>query len=214
MENNEEFIKNRDKHLASIRNRLINKDFSLITNNCLGGFIYHDLGLRFLSPTINLRIKPKEFIPFVCDLKYYLNQEVVEIKDNSKSFPIGMIKGDENHESITITFDHYKSFEEAKEKWVERSKRVNYDNIVVMMEFYDGIHDEKLIESFKQVPYKKMILTHKDHDEDYTTAIHCFDDNLDMAEIGGKIFRYNGNTGKRFYDEFDYIEFLNRNNEK
>ena len=75
-----------------------------------------------------------------------------------------------------------------------------------MMEFYDGIHNEELIKMFKDIPYKKMILTHKDHDENYTTAIHC----LDMSEIGGKIFRYDGITGKRFYDEFDYIEFLNK----
>ena len=206
----EEFIKNRDEHITSIRSRLTNKDFSLFTNNCLGGFIYHDLGLKFLSPTINLRIKPKEFISFVGDLKYYLNKELVEVKDSSSSIPVGIIEGDDNHPSVTVNFDHYLTFEEAKEKWTERSKRVNYDNIVVMMEYYDGIHNEELIDLFKSVPYKKMILTHKDHDEDYTTAIHCFDDNIDMAEVGGKIFRYDGITGKRYYDEFDYIDFLNK----
>ena len=210
IKNIDDFIKNRDEHITSIRNRLMNKDFSLFTNNCLAGFIYHDLGLKFLSPTINLRIKPKEFIYLVSDLNYYLNQEIREIKDSNKTIPVGIIEGDNNHESVTINFDHYLTFDEAKEKWIERSKRVNYDNIIVMMEYYDGIHNEELIKMFKDIPYKKMILTHKDHDENYTTAIHCFDDNLDMSEIGGKIFRYDGITGKRFYDEFDYIEFLNK----
>jgi len=210
IKNIDNFIKNRDEHIKSIRNRLTNKDFSLFTNNCLAGFIYHDLGLKFLSPTINLRIKPKEFISFVSDLDYYLNQEIVEIKDSNQSIPVGIIEGDAHHDSVTINFDHYLTFEEAKEKWIDRSKRVNYDNIIVMMEFYDGIHNEELIKMFKDIPYKKIILTHKDHDENYTTAIHCFDDNLDMSEIGGKIFRYDGITGKRFYDEFDYIEFLNK----
>ena len=209
LEKIDEFIRNRDRHLNDIRSRLTNKDFSLFTNNCLGGFIYHDLGLKFLSPTINLRIKPKEFISFVGDLKYYLSQDLVEVSDDNQSIPVGLIEGDSTHQSISIYFDHYLSFEEAREKWIERSKRVNYDNIIVMMEFYDGIHNEELIELFKSVPYKKMILTHKDHKEEYTIAIHCFDENLDMEEIGGKIFRYNGQTGKRFYDEFDYISFIN-----
>lgn len=31
--------------------RLKNKDFSILTNHCMGGIIYHDLGLKFLSPT-------------------------------------------------------------------------------------------------------------------------------------------------------------------
>ena len=165
--------------------------------------------MKFLSPTINLRIKPKEYICFVSDLNYYLNTELIEVRDSKESYPVGILKGDKNHSDIKVKFAHYLSFKEAKEKWVERSKRVNYDNIVIMMEFYDGIHDEELIELFKTIPYKKMILTHKDHNDNYTTTIHCFDDNLDMTEIGGKIFRYNGITGKRFYDEFDYIKFLN-----
>lgn len=205
------FVNNRNNHINNLRNRLNNKDFSLFTNNCLAGFIYHDLGLKFLTPTINIRIKPKEFIEFMTDLKFYLAQELIDDKNNEKDFPVGILNGDENHSSITINFEHYSNFTEAKEKWKERIKRINYGNIYVMMEFYDGIHNNELIELFKKIPYeKKIILTHKDHEEDYTTAIHCFDYNLDMKEIGGKIFRYNGLTGKRYYDEFDYVEFLNK----
>lgn len=44
------------------RERLDNKDFSLLSSNCLGGFILHDLGLRFNSPFINLWLKPGDFI--------------------------------------------------------------------------------------------------------------------------------------------------------
>ena len=206
----ETFVTNRDKHLKSLRSRLKNNAFSLFSNNCLAGFIYHDLGLEFLSPTINLGISPKELILFMLDLKYYLNTKLIEVRNSKESYPVGILKGDKNHSDIKVKFAHYLSFKEAKEKWIKRCKKVNYKNIVVMMEFYDGVHDEKLIKDFNQIPYKKMILTHKDHKEKYTTAIHCFDSNLDMSLIGGKIFRYNGLTGKRFYDEFDYVEFLNK----
>ncbi len=205
------FITNKERHLKQIRDRLVNTDFSLFTNNCLGGFIYHDLGLKFLSPTINLRIKPKEFIAFVSDLNYYLSQDVVELLDDNKSFPVGIISGNSNHIPVTINFEHYLTFDEAIKKWNDRKKRVNYDNIYVMMEYYDGIHNEGLITAFEKVPYiNKMILTHKDHKEYFTTAIHCFDNNLNMSEIGGKIFRYDGLSGKRYYDEFDYVDFFNK----
>ncbi len=215
IENIDIFVDNRNKHLANLRKRLVNKDFSLFTNNCLAGFIYHDLGLRFLSPTINIRIKPREFIEFMSDLKYYLKQELVLDKNNDKDFPVGILKGDENHDSITINFEHYSNFTEAKEKWKKRIERINYDNIFVMMEFYDGIHNEELIELFKKIPYdNKLILTHKHHKERYTKVIRCFDDTLDLNEIGGKIFRYNGLSGKRYYDDFDYVEFFNQNQKK
>ena len=36
------------------RKRLKNRSFSLVTNNCIGGIISHDMHLRFLSPTVNL----------------------------------------------------------------------------------------------------------------------------------------------------------------
>lgn len=38
--------------------RLKNRDFSLLSSNCNGVFILHDLGLRFNSPTVNLWITP------------------------------------------------------------------------------------------------------------------------------------------------------------
>ena len=36
-----------------LRFKLHNKEFSLIAPNCIGGIIYHRLGVEFKSPTIN-----------------------------------------------------------------------------------------------------------------------------------------------------------------
>lgn len=36
------------------RSLLKNRDITIISANCVGGVIYHDLGLAFNSPTINL----------------------------------------------------------------------------------------------------------------------------------------------------------------
>lgn len=48
------------------RSRLHNQEFTLITNTCIGGIIFHDLHLRFCSPTINCGIRDHdEFCYFV-----------------------------------------------------------------------------------------------------------------------------------------------------
>ena len=47
---------------------LKNTEFSLISSNCNGGFMLHDLGLQFRSPTVNLWIPPSDFIRFLRDL--------------------------------------------------------------------------------------------------------------------------------------------------
>lgn len=204
------FLNNKDKHLEEIRKLNNNKDFTLLTNNCLAGYIYHDLGLKFLSPTINLRIKPKHFFEFIKDIHYYINNEVVEVKDSSEDYPVGIIYGDSNHSDINIFFQHYRTFDEAKSKWDERKRRINFDNLYVMWEFYDGVHSEELLEIFSNINIeKKLVLTHKYHNLECSYPIDIFNETLEMSEIGGKIFKYEGLSGKRYYERFDYINFLN-----
>lgn len=56
------------------RSRLHNQEFTLITNTCIGGIIFHDLHLRFCSPTINCGIRDHdEFLLFCGNLQYYLS---------------------------------------------------------------------------------------------------------------------------------------------
>lgn len=55
--------------------RLKNKDFSLIANNCNGGFILHDLGLKFRSPFVNLYINPDDYIYILQNLPDIMNSE-------------------------------------------------------------------------------------------------------------------------------------------
>lgn len=51
-------INNRNKQL------LKNKNFSLISSNCLGGFMLHNLNIRFNTPTINLFFTLKIILNF------------------------------------------------------------------------------------------------------------------------------------------------------
>lgn len=66
-----------------MQSKLINENFSLITNNCDGGVIYNHLGLKFLSPTVNvnLYIKDEDYDLFCENLRDFLiNGELKEIK--------------------------------------------------------------------------------------------------------------------------------------
>lgn len=54
---------------------------------------------------------------------------------------------------ILLHFNHYFSFDEAKEYWEKRKKRINWENIFVMM--YTE-HQEQA-EEFIKLPYQKKI---------------------------------------------------------
>lgn len=97
---NKRFTKNQ-------RRRLKNDNFSIISSNCIGGFIYHRLGKQFLSPTINLYFNQKEFLKFVKNLDYYLQFNLRFIKTDL-GHPVAEL-GD-----IKLFFLHYYSDDEAK----------------------------------------------------------------------------------------------------
>ena len=56
--------------------RLKNKDMTIISSNCTGGVISHDLGLRFNSQFVNLAMRPKHFVKYLSNFDYYNSLDV------------------------------------------------------------------------------------------------------------------------------------------
>ena len=110
---------------AWYRMRLKNDNFTIITNTCIAGVMYHKLGKQFLSPTINLWMHDVEFYRFARNLDYYLSQPLQFIERVS-GVPTALC-GD-----VKIFFNHYKSEEEAAKKWNERRERINRDNLYII----------------------------------------------------------------------------------
>ena len=199
--------KKRDLWLKQLRKRNHNHDFSLITNDCVGGVICHDLGEQFRSPTVNLWIPNDQFLAFVQDLPYYLSCDVEEIKDDSKPYPVGRISPkDDRHIPIELNFEHYASFEEGRSKWQERSARVNYDRLFFIWHFFDDERIE-LIRVFDCLPVRKLIILHAPiSDVVHYEVTNCYD----QDPHHGKILDVIEKTGKRYLDGIDYIGLLNK----
>lgn len=180
--------------------KLDNPDFSIIASNCVGTIIYHDLGVPFLSPTINLSIEMNEFIRFAKNLRQYLEEEIVQLKDEN-SYPIGML-GD-----IRINFMHYNTFEEGVQKWQERKKRINWDNLFLIgMERDDCTYET--IRSFDKLPYDhKVILTHVRYPE--FSSAYCIEGFEESKELGNVLNYKKQFLKRRYLDSFDYVTFLN-----
>lgn len=75
-------------HRNRMQKKLVNRDFSFICPNCLGGMLLHDLGLPFLSPTVNLMIHQREFVKFALDIDYYLSQNFIFIMIHIMCVPV------------------------------------------------------------------------------------------------------------------------------
>ena len=78
--------------LRKLRARNKNTTPSIICNNCIGGVIYHQLGLQFLTPTINLFIPGEDYLNFVKHFKEYVKLPVQDASNQfDKKYPVGEI---------------------------------------------------------------------------------------------------------------------------
>lgn len=182
------------------RKRLTNANPTIIASNCNGGFIAHDLNLRFNSPFVNLFLTPKDFIRYLKNIEFYQQQNLTFVQ-TEKAYPVAKLA------DITLYFMHYHSEQEAEQKWNERTKRMDLDNLFVMMTERDGCEYQDLVE-FDALPFKnKVVFTHK-HYPKIKSAVYIqgFENNA----MVGDIFEYTGLNGKRYYDQFDYVSWLNK----
>lgn len=145
------YLNNRRRLLTKIVRKKLNlKDISLISMNCIGGIVYHDMQQKFLSPTVNLFFKPDDFIKFVNNIDYYIS--LTPNITMGENYPIGKL------DDITIYFMHFTSVEEAYKKWEERKQRINKDKIFVIMVERDGFTKENF-DAFQKIKYPKLLFT-------------------------------------------------------
>lgn len=196
----------RELWLKQLRSRNHNHDFSLITNDCVGGVICHDLGEQFRSPTVNLWISNDQFLQFAQNLKYYLSCEMLETPDDSKPYPVGtIVPKDDKHIPVKVYFEHYPTFEAGYAKWKERSTRVNYDRLYFIWHFFDEGKTENL-KTFDCWEARKLIILHEPLDGIHHAEVtDCY--NLNPRH--GKLLNIIEQTGRRYLDEIDYLGFLN-----
>jgi uncharacterized protein (DUF1919 family) len=141
------FFKQVDKcQNKQFQRRLTNHGFTLLTPNCMAGMIYHRLGERFNSPTIDVSIPTHDFMLMVSDLDYYMSQDVEEA-ESDLPYPVGIIRGDKEHGDVRINFVHYADFESARNKWNERKTRIVPDNTYIIVCDIDDIYTENADEA-------------------------------------------------------------------
>ena len=116
--------------------------FTVISNNCWGGHFYRYFNLPYDSPTIGLYFFASDYIQFIYNIKYYINEcslKFISIADSAYreelyrrggknlTCPIGVL------DDIEIVFLHYKTKEEAYEKWTRRCRRIHWNRMYYKM---------------------------------------------------------------------------------
>ncbi len=156
-----------EKYLKSklMRFKISNQEFSIISNNCWGTFVYKQFDLPYQSPFINALIYGPDYISLLEELTPELLKKITFIeKDDSKykqdlieagyyelDYPIGLLDG-----KYEIHFLHYEEVEDARNKWLTRCERINFDKLIV--KFSDSNRfDQKMAERFDALPFENKV---------------------------------------------------------
>ena len=172
--------------LYNDRQKMINlnsfpKDLTIISNTCIGGRLYHDYHQKFLSPTIDFYMEPDSFVNFCLNLEYYLNCDIKPLPDYKIDYLNKFLFCDIG--GLIAAFGHSNdSYEKIINKWNERKKRVNYNNIVVIATDRNVFQEPftrcsyETVKEFGKIPYKKVLFSTVDYKYDYVIYLPSFKD--------------------------------------
>jgi uncharacterized protein (DUF1919 family) len=182
-----------------MRARLKNKDFTILCSNCIGGIIYHRLGLQFRSPTVNLWMRQRDFIEFAKNIRKYERLELQFIQSDY-DYPVAKL-GD-----ITIYFNHHNNEEDARNDWNRRMKRINHDNLFLIMYDREDISEADILGLDQIKCNGKLVLSDRKHPHiPYVKTMKP------GKHLYGKQFIDRDWFGLRTFEKhFDYVKWLNQ----
>jgi len=170
------------------RKRLLNRRFTVVSNDCWGAEVYKDLDLPFDTPLIGTFIMAPCFLRIAADAERILRsplafvpasrfEEVEELKRGWRPFPTGTL----DDGRVEIQFMHYGSEDEARSKWERRVERSHFDRLFFKLsgdkdrfgdaEFaaFDALPIRKIAFSAKSRPGLSSVITIPGYDRDGKT---------------------------------------------
>lgn len=142
------------------RRRLRNRSVSLVSNDCWSSFMYRFYHTPFNSPFVGLFIMPDDYLA-ILENPAILHEPLRMTSASASRFrsrfehlpdyPLGILPGD-----IEIHFLHYKSADEALDKWTRRLRRLGWDNCIVKFSQGNGSTPDHL-RRFDALPYPDKV---------------------------------------------------------
>ena len=107
-------------------------DFTIISNNCTGGYVYQYFGVPYKTPTEGLYFTTEDYLKLLERPEYYFKHEVKLIDSQQSTlakmgrdihYPVGLI------DDVEVYFMHYPDPKEALSKWYRRASRMNFKKL-------------------------------------------------------------------------------------
>jgi uncharacterized protein (DUF1919 family) len=176
------------------KKRLKNNSFCIISNDCWGGELYGYFDVQYNTPFIGLYLMAPCYIKLLQNFEDYMQLDLNFIEKSkyedvnayklNKQFPTATL-GD-----IEIQFLHYKSNEEAQEKWIRRKERMNLDRLFFKFDGQKDLADLALMKEFDKLPFKNKICISQTKTTEVKSNIYCPNWEQDGAKMFTKSIQF------------------------
>lgn len=169
------------------RSRLNNIDFSIISNNCWGGYISQYFLIPYNSPFVGMFIFAPDYIELLGEFHTHMDNKLIFIDPKMSHYANELTKWNTLGKypiaklgNVELHFLHYKNQTEATDKWERRKARINYDKLIV--KFCDrDLATEELIKKFDELHFiNKICLTSKTYQ--YKSCLRLKNENGEYVE--------------------------------
>lgn len=147
-------------------------EFCIVANNCWGAEVYKHFERPYNTPVVGLFFFPDDYLKFIKNLRVNLSSPLTFTNTSrhvsgQPKYPVGLVNG------IEIHFLHYKTEQEATEKWNRRCARVPADDHMLYFKFddRDGATDQHIIE-FHRLGLPNSISFTKTRFAEFASNVH------------------------------------------
>lgn len=194
--------------IISWRSAINLKSFTLISQNCIGGCIYHDLGVEFQSPFINCFVDGDDFANILSNLPGYL-AAVATPNGYEKAGGVNCCPTIQILDAKVYAL-HYSSDVEAADCWNRRASRIDLSNVFVIANSWNCGYSSETIVKIAGCGYPTVVFTDVDYEIDNQILLKGTLFRQDDRRIVRPNLTDYSPSGLRYFEEmFDFVGWLN-----
>lgn len=178
-----------------VKLRLERKDFTIISDDCWGGRVYSEFGLRCHSPFVGMGFTAREYLDFLQGFREPGALEIIGEKASRHGYPLLQTR------NAWLYGQHYDSAEEFRRTFERRRKAILWDRIFIKIDFGKTKYNASDVARWNEMRLPNSLALYPDKRRFREARIHNGVALPDWVLDGAKQF---GVSCRRF-DVFDWL---------
>lgn len=179
-----------------VQRRLQRNDFTIISDDCWGGRLYSEFGLRCYSPFVGMGFTAHEYLDFLCGFREAGALDILGEKLSEEGYPLLKTR------YAWLFGQHYDSAAEFRHAFERRCKTIRWDRVFIKIDFGKFKYRPEDIARWNELRLPNSVALYPNRSKFRDAHIHNGVALLDWTVDGAKQFGVSCRS-------FDILDWLN-----